>query len=374
MSEEEYYDEEAYEYAEPAEASHGSSILTKRGNAGVDKTMLVSWGIGAASAGLILALATVIVLFVTEEEEEPIAYSLAPMMDDQQEEIEQKQKQKSLERSSSSASNSTPVTVEMNVGEIAVDAVAFDVGADMGDVGNISGVGNVGTLGLGLGSGMGMKMSFLGTSAQGNKICFIIDYSASMGANQLKVMKHELTKTLRAFNREIQTGLIFFSGPAWDAGGREYVDPKVEAKNWTSTGAHDFSPAGGYKPAIPSWTSCTPGNQKKFEELIYKTPTSFGTDWRHPFRMAYDMKPQPQVIFFMTDGSTRNPEETVAMVKKNKRIQVNPIAFGIPNKGAEAPMEEMAKMTRGTFKPYSKEEIDKMAANLPAQPVAAKKK
>ena len=80
--------------------------------------------------------------------------------------------------------------------------------------------------------------------------------------------------------------------------------------------------------------------------------------------MAYSMNPRPQVIFFMTDGSTRNPEETVAMVKKNRAIQVNPIAFGIPNDKAEAPMKEMAKATSGTFKSYSKAEIGKMAAKI----------
>ena len=66
----------------------------------------------------------------------------------------------------------------------------------------------------------------------------------------------------------------------------------------------------------------------------------------------------------MTDGATRNPQESVDMVKKNRTIQVNPIAFGIPNEKAEAPMQEMAKMTKGTFKSYSRPEIEKMAAKI----------
>ena len=93
-----------------------------------------------------------------------------------------------------------------------------------------------------------------------------------------------------------------------------------------------------------------------------ETPVSFGTDWRNPFNMAYTMNPRPQVIFFMTDGSTRNPNETVEKVKKNRTIQVNSIAFGIPNEKAEEPMKEMAKATKGPFKSYSKQQIAKMAA------------
>ena len=370
MSDEEYYEEEGYEYAEygePAEAVHGTSLLSKRGG-GVDKSMIVSWGIGVASAGLILALATVIVLFVSEEEEEPISYALAPSMHDEQEEIEQKQKQKQLERSSSSAANSTPITVDLNVGEISVETVSFDVGADVGDVGNISGVGDVGNLNMGDLGGLGQMTSFMGIKTKGNKFAFIIDYSASMGKEQLMVMKNELIKTLSAFNRNIQVSLIFFSGPAWDAGSYDYVDPKVEAKNWLGQGAHNFSPAQGYKPPTPKWLNVTPSNRAKFEDRILQTPTSFGTDWRQPFTLVYNMSQQPQVIYFMTDGATQNPEQTLEMVKRNKRIQVNPIAFGIPNKDAEIPLQEMAKMTRGEFKSYSKDEINRMAANIQAPP------
>jgi hypothetical protein len=98
--------------------------------------------------------------------------------------------------------------------------------------------------------------------------------------------------------------------------------------------------------------------------LNWKAFQTGGTDWRNPFNMAYTMNPRPQVIFFMTDGATKNPEETVEKVKKNRTIQVNSIAFGIGSPQAEAPMKEMAKVTRGTFKAYTKPEIAKMAAKL----------
>lgn len=366
MSEEEYYEEEAYEYADAARVEetplHATELIGKRGG-GFDKMMAVSWGISFATAGLLLALATIIVLFVTEEEEEPVTYSLAPVMEDQTEEMEQKVKQKQLEKSSSSASVNSPIVVDMNIADISMDTVSIDIGADVGDVGNISGAGNIGNLsGLGMGAGMGMKMSFMGATAQGNKFAFIIDYSASMGKEQLIVMKSELTKVVNAMSRDIQVALIFFSGPAFLAG----TDPKAEAQRWTNTGAHEFQLKPGEKYARPAWIPCSPSNKAKMQEQIYTTPTSFGTDWRHPFEMAYSMNPKPDVIYFMTDGSTRNPQETVEKVMKNKRIQVNAIAFGIPNDQAKAPMQEMTDATRGTFKSYDKAEISKIAATITA--------
>ena len=373
MSEEEYhYEEEAYEYADAARVEetplHATELVGKRGG-GFDKMMAVSWGISFAMGALLLALATVIVLFVTEDEEEPVTYSFAPVMPDQQEEMEQKVKQKQLERSSTSATNTSPIVVDMNVADISMDTVSIDIGADVGDVGNISGAGNIGNLsGLGMGAGMGMKMSFMGASAQGNKFAFIIDYSASMGNDQLLVMKSELTRVISAMSRDVQVALIFFSGPAWLAG----TDPQAEAARWNNNGAHDFSLKPGEKLARPAWIPCSPSNRAKMEEQIQSTPKSFGTDWRNPFEMAYTMSPKPDVIYFMTDGSTRNPQETVDKVLKNKRIQVNAIAFGIPNADAEVPMKTMTDSTRGTFKSYSKAEITTMAAKITA-PAANKK-
>ncbi len=365
MSEEEhYYEEEAHEYADAARIKEAPLLQTKlvgKRGGGFDKMMAVSWGISLAMGGLLLALATVIVLFVTEDEEEQVTLSFAPPMPDQQEEMEQKMKQKQLERSSSSATSTAPIVVEMNIADISVESVNIEVGADVGDVGNISGAGNIGNLsGLGMGAGMGMKMTFMGAQAQGNKFAFIIDYSASMGPEQLRVMKSELSKVLRAMSRDVQVALIFFSGPAFLAG----TDPKAEAERWTNTGPHDFALKQGEKLARPAWIPCSPSNVNTMEEQVWNTKTSFGTDWRHPFDMAYSMNPKPDVIYFMTDGSTRNPEETVNKVLKNKRIQVNAIAFGIPNEDAKVPMQTMTESTRGTFKSYDKAEIVRLAAGI----------
>lgn len=360
MSDAEYYAEEEHEYP-PEEESHASVLPQRRTR--FDKWMAVSWGISLAVAGVILALAMVIVIFIKDAEDEDAGFELAvdQVLEDPEEQ-QKKVKEQQLEKSSSTTAPRTAITVNTNIADINIESVDFNISVDKGDVGEISGAGATGNIGLGMDLGSMSMVSFFGMKSQGNRFAFLIDYSASMKADQLKVMKHELVKTLTSFNRDVQVALIFFSGPAFIAG----QDPREVRQHWDNPN-RDFNnwiPKKGWKPPVPKWRACSPTNKAAFEKNVRGTPTSGGTDWRNPFNMAYTMSPAPQVIFFMTDGATRNPESTVEKVKRRNKIQVNSIAFGIPNAQAEEPMKEMAKATRGTFKSYSKAQIAKMAANL----------
>jgi hypothetical protein len=351
MSDAEYY---------PEEEEATSPGLPER-KPKFDKWMAISWGISLASAALILALATVIVLFVKHDEEEAPGFALAVDMQLDQEEIQKKVQQKKLEKSSSSASSRSPIVAMTNLSDIDVSDMNFTVGLDKG-VADVGVTGNVGNMSLGLDMGAMNMASFFGMKAKGNRFAFLIDYSGSMKEDQLKVMKNELIKTLNTFNSNVQVSLIFFSGPAFIAG----EDPNQIRANWENPGGgfSNYVPKKGWKPPVPKWLACTKSTKSRLKGHILETPKTGGTDWRNPFNMAYTMNPRPQVIFFMTDGATRNPEETVEKVKKNRTIQVNSIAFGIGSPQAEAPMKEMAKVTRGTFKAYTKPEIAKMAAKL----------
>ena len=217
MSEADYYQEEDH--------ATSSSLPQPRGR--FDKWMAICWGISLATLGLIVALATVIVLFVSEPEEESVGFELA-VETIEQKEVEQKQvRQKQLEQSASSASQRNPIATTLSLNNMEVEALDFTVGMDKGvaDIGNVGAA--MGNLDLGLDMGAMKMVGFLGTKAKGNRFVFIIDYSASMKADQLKVMKQELTKTLSTFTGSVQVSLIFFSGPAFLAG----EDPKKAAEN-----------------------------------------------------------------------------------------------------------------------------------------------
>ena len=91
MSEAEYSPVEEYESAADVEpADSGPSERKNR----FDKLMAVCWGTSFALVGLLLALATLIVIWVKAPEEEPIAFELATEMPVEEEEVQKKIEQK----------------------------------------------------------------------------------------------------------------------------------------------------------------------------------------------------------------------------------------------------------------------------------------
>ena len=155
---EEYQEEDALEEELLEE---GPKEYFRRKKAGVDKAMLVAWGISVASAAVLILLATLIVLSIMEEEEEPIELAIAPTnVQEEQEEKQEQVKKKQMEKSSSSSSMRTPI-VTQNISDMAMEAVEFtvDVGdADGGDVGFVGTAMNVDMGDLGGGMNLNLKM------------------------------------------------------------------------------------------------------------------------------------------------------------------------------------------------------------------------
>jgi hypothetical protein len=67
--------------------------------------------------------------------------------------------------------------------------------------------------------------------------------------------------------------------------------------------------------------------------------------------MALDMRPAPDVIYFMTDGASGGESEklakTIGSLAKNRGIKINTIAMMVPS--AKEAMGEMAKRSGGQF-------------------------
>ena len=229
---------------------------------------------------------------------------------------------------------------------------------DISDIKNLDTLLKSSTLkgGSKFGGKFGAKL--FGVKSKGRNFVFIIDYSASMKQDQLTVMKAELTKTLKEFNPKANIAMIFFSGPAWVAG----VDPKQEAKKWDGKGAGWWKPKKGYNPPTPKWLKAEGATKRELAYHVQNTPVTFGTVWENPFKLAYQMYPKPDVIYFMTDGASKNPIETLKLVEQNKSTQVFTFAYGIPNEKASEPLKAIAEMTKGKFKIYTKEAIKDMAA------------
>ncbi|MEM9079545.1 MAG: hypothetical protein AAGC74_02505 [Verrucomicrobiota bacterium] len=222
--------------------------------------------------------------------------------------------------------------------------------------------------GAGWGSGdssatAGGSMTFFGQEAVAERVAFVIDYSASMYQDdRVGIMKDELSRSIRDLNTGIQYQMIFFAGPVWVAGG-EIADPKARKANvvtdpvtgstyqWRTQG-ESFSawkPRGAKQKA--QWLTLDQKARNKSLKDIKKTPLVLGTRWKYALEMALDMDPPPNVIFFMTDGSTGKEAmevaESVGRKGKSRNIQINCVAMMEPK--AHEAMKELAKRTGGDF-------------------------
>ncbi len=174
------------------------------------------------------------------------------------------------------------------------------------------------------GSGGG-KVSFFGSKTRARRVVFVVDFSASMIGAKEKLMRQELTKSVKALPDTLEYAMIFFSGPAWYAGqqvgqaerigkfigntvtdGRNrYIwyegwDEKSRHSGSNKTALHHFADGAGRLP-VGNYLRASGINIRNSLQIIEQTPLVFGTDWRWPLMMAMNMK--PDVIYFMTDGA-----------------------------------------------------------------------
>jgi hypothetical protein len=227
-------------------------------------------------------------------------------------------------------------------------------------------------------SGKGFEGSFLGTKGSGSRIAFVLDYSSSQSAAQIAVQKAELIGALEKFSDGAQVSIIFFSGPVFMCG-----QSAKEVKHlWRGNNSTGWFPKTPSNPPQAHWTAFHYSMRETLRQQILETKRSSGTDWYHPIKMALDLSPKPDVIFFMTDGNVPNPTKTVAMVRaKAGKTKINTIGFGLgggkgkAGKGVEA-LTQIAGVTRGEFRAYSKDQIQAMYNKLDGEfdPVRKKKK
>lgn len=138
---------------------------------------------------------------------------------------------------SSMASNTAIPVLIIDVDQ---PAVSFGNGDDFGD-----GWGDGD--GWGGGGGASGGASFFKQKVNAQRICFVIDYSASMGGKQISLLKKELTRSIGALPKTMEYQLIFFAGPAWVAGAEVIMAENKKSAvvkyngsehKWVSWGAH----------------------------------------------------------------------------------------------------------------------------------------
>jgi hypothetical protein len=202
--------------------------------------------------------------------------------------------------------------------------------------------------------------SFFGQKVEAERIAYVIDYSMSMGGKRDKLMRKELAQAIGALPSSMDYQMIYFAGPAWVAGDKVEMakdrktclitDQDGKEYRWASNkGAHGWTTRSQRQKA--KWIKATPENIERSLSHVKKTPLVWGTDWDAPLRMALDMRPAPDVIYFMTDGASGGESEklakTIGSLAKNRGIKINTIAMMVPS--AKEAMGEMAKRSGGQF-------------------------
>lgn len=283
---------------------------------------------------------------------------ISPPQQKKQQQVRLKQRQKKTPPPSTSSFRAKAIS-DIAIPDVAINTqglnpqVTVDVNTDVGDVGT----------GVDLSAlNKAFTSSFMGVKTEANKICFIIDYSASMKGRDL-VMRSELVEALNKLPPTGEVCVIFFSGPTWLAG----EDARALHKNWQGTNGAGWFPKPGFKPSRPKWIPVTPSTQKRLAKAVWETPLTYGTVWNNSFEWAFYLSPPPDVIYFMTDGASSPPTRGMELIQAKKgRTKIYTIGYASPG-NAKGPLQEIAAMSGAKSKFVSMEQIKEMEKKIPAR-------
>ncbi len=238
---------------------------------------------------------------------------------------------------------SVPDTNQM----VSVDAPDFGSASDFG-------------MGFGFGEETSSATTFFGSTVSGTRIAYVIDYSGSMAGLRDRLMREELTRSVKDLEGGAEYSLIFFAGPVWassdklsmGADGREILTATSitngKTVDWT-VGWRKIDER-ELRKFEPVWTKPTAENIKTSIDEIKSTPLAHGTEWAKPLRKALELKPKPDVIVFMTDGSNgpsgRAVAEEIGTTARRHSIVINTVSLLEPK--AKDDLKVMAEETGGT--------------------------
>ena len=298
-----------------------------------------------ALIGFILA----IIMMVTEKKEIPTIISYSAGSDTEEDLSKPKVKTSVARKPSSPSSSMSRVIASTTPTPTAVPVPKFTtpVSTTYGDGDDFGSGFADGDFGTGGGT------TFFGQTVASERIVYVIDYSGSMKAqNREGLMRAELHDSLERMYPGTKLGMIFFSGPAWVAGGKVVNKNTIKSQDgktymWKNGGGHNVWAHDGPKEPVP-WFDITDPEVIRLQKIVKKTPLSGGTVWDNPLHMALDMDPPPQTIYFMTDGSAKGSKEWVKDVAKRAKkmnVIINCVAMMVPK--AIDDLKDLSKKTGG---------------------------
>ncbi len=212
--------------------------------------------------------------------------------------------------------------------------------------------------GFGAGIGTGGKFTFMGQTAVGRRVVFVVDVSGSMSQplkgdgprmTRFELLKKELIKAVRQVPYGTAYQVLYFSDFAWAHNqvdtrkGETYETYRWEIRSET------------YKEVkIPTfkYIQASPFSIQESVDLIQKADNPGLTNWGSGLLMALNANPKPDVIFFLTDGERQDENgwiDVVTAVNKSKLPMTVINTSVMAQVDAAREMDALAKRNNGTF-------------------------
>jgi len=217
-----------------------------------------------------------------------------------------------------SASAALQVQAEIDLGALEVDM--SELADTTGEMTLQLGGGDLEGVGLGVGDSVGSGASFFGVEARGNRFAFVVDTSGSMvNDGRLGSMQQELIRSISGMFSSSDFFVAFFSSGARPLGDRGLV-----------------------------WAQATDSGKNWARAHILAARAEGGTNPLPGFQLVAALDPQPDAIYFMTDGEfqEQNADQILDMFRRTG-IPIHCITFR--SREGEAVMRRIASSTRGTY-------------------------
>lgn len=306
---------------------------------------------------LLLLLLAVVVVFVPDPPASEITAFAEPSA--AQESIETKRIVEQQPQQVAQMAASMSFLSAASTSDIAMPSVEFSSTSDAVNLGTSMGSFDVGGGSRGFGT-----ISFMGNSGQGRRVVFAVDASRSMGSRggkgkakkmpaaspitKFELMKQELDKSLSKLPIGSEYQVLFFSAFAWP---HDEVDTNSESQ-WQAY--RWLLRPGEEKPVIPKskYLKATSEQIKRSRELVKGVQMTLGTQWGPPVLMALNLRPKPDIVFFMTDGTTNDPQGWIDMINAankqgGKRATIHTTAMMEP--AAARDLASLAEANGGKF-------------------------
>lgn len=210
--------------------------------------------------------------------------------------------------------------------------------------------------GFGAGIGRGGRFSFVGQTAIGRHVVFVVDVSGSMSAiapgetiSRFDLLKKELVKTMNQMPMGTFYQILYFSDFAWPHDQVDSRNTEALLKYKWEIDSKDYK-----KVKIPSfkYIQANPFSLRESTEIIQHSENPGGTNWGSGLLMALKGSPKPDVIFFMTDGLRSDEQGWVDVVtaENKSRLPVTAIYTSAMQEPDAAPeLDSLARRNNGRF-------------------------